>query len=97
MRQLTLLVGAVATGSRRRGLLWVADAAHGRALRVRKGGGIVDEVAVGSGVFARLLGGSDGRTLHLCTAPDVDEHARSAARDAQQLAVQAEVPHAGRP
>ena len=79
------------------GLLWVADGAHGRAVRVREGGEIVDEVVTGSGVFACMLGGSDGRTLYLCAAPDFDEHARSAARDAQLLAVQVEVPHAGRP
>lgn len=55
------------------GLLWIADAAHGRALRVREGGEIVDEVVTGTGVFACMLGGSDGRTLYLCAAPDFDE------------------------
>ncbi|HEU0102487.1 MAG TPA: SMP-30/gluconolactonase/LRE family protein [Mycobacteriales bacterium] len=79
------------------GLLWVADAAHGRVVRVREGGEIVDEVVTGGGVFACMLGGSDGRTLFLCAAPDFDEHARSAAREAQLLAVRVDVPHAGRP
>jgi len=79
------------------GLLWVADANHGRVVRVREGGEIVDEVHTGTGVFACMLGGSDGRTLYLCAAPDFDEHARSAAREAQLLSVRVEVPHAGRP
>ena len=79
------------------GLLWVADAAHGRAVRVREGGEIVDEVVTGTGVFACMLGGSDGRTLYLCAAPDFDEQARSAAREGQLLSVRVEVPHAGRP
>jgi sugar lactone lactonase YvrE len=39
------------------GLLWVADAAHGRAVRVRPGGEIVDEVAPGTGVFACMHAG----------------------------------------
>ncbi|MGJ9411694.1 SMP-30/gluconolactonase/LRE family protein [Aeromicrobium sp. CF4.19] len=79
------------------GCLWVADALGGRALRVREGGEIVDEVAPGSGVFACMLGGADGRTLFLCCAPDFDEHARSSAREAQIRAVRVDVPHAGRP
>lgn len=79
------------------GLLWVADAAQGRAVRVREGAEIVDEVVTGTGVFACMLGGADGRTLYLCAAPDLDEHARSETRDAQLLSVRVEVPHAGRP
>jgi sugar lactone lactonase YvrE len=79
------------------GAMWIADAANGRALRVLQGGTIVDEISPGTGVFACMLGGTDGRTLFLCAAPDSDEHARSAARQAQLLAVAVDVPHAGRP
>ncbi|MCW2808411.1 MAG: 6-deoxy-6-sulfogluconolactonase [Marmoricola sp.] len=79
------------------GCLWLADAVNGRVLRVREGGEIVDEIPVGTGVFACMLGGSDGRTLYLCCAPDFDEHARSAAREAELRAVRVEVPHSGRP
>lgn len=79
------------------GALWIADALNGRAIRVREGGEIVDEVSPGTGVFACLLGGSDGRTLFLSCAPDFDEHARSAAREAEIRTVTVEVPHAGLP
>jgi sugar lactone lactonase YvrE len=79
------------------GAVWLADALNGRALRVREGGEILDEVAADSGVFACMLGGDDGRTLFLSAAPDFDEHARSAAREARVLAVRVDVPHAGRP
>ena len=79
------------------GAVWVADANHGRALRVREGAEVVEEVAVGAGVFACMLGGDDGRTLFISSAPDFDEHARSAAREARVLAVTVDVPHAGRP
>jgi len=44
-----------------------------------------------------MLGGTDGRTLYMCCAPDFDEHARSAARDAELRAVKVDVPRAGRP
>ncbi len=79
------------------GCLWLADAVNGRVLRVREGGEIVEEISTGTGVFACMLGGSDGRTLFLCCAPDFDEHARSAAREAELRAVRVAVPHAGTP
>lgn len=79
------------------GCLWLADAINGRVVRVREGGEILDEVSPGTGVFACMLGGADGTTLFLCCAPDFDEHARSAAREAEIKAVTVEVPHAGRP
>lgn len=77
------------------GALWIADIAHGRVVRVKEGGEIVDEVQPGTGVFACSLGGSDGKTLFLCTAPDFDAGARAAARDAEIRALPVEVAGAG--
>ena len=68
------------------GCLWIADALGGRAIRVREGGEIVDEVSPGTGVYACGLGGADGRTLFLCCAPDFLEHNRRAAREGAILA-----------
>ena len=79
------------------GCLWLADAIGGRAVRVREGGEILDEVSPGTGVFACMLGGADGRTLYLCAAPDFAEEKRSVAREADLLSVRVEVPRAGRP
>jgi sugar lactone lactonase YvrE len=79
------------------GALWIADAVGGRLIRVREGGEIVDEIGLGTGVFACMLGGADGRTLFVCTAPDFDEKARAAAREGRLLAVRVDVPHAGLP
>lgn len=79
------------------GALWVADAVGGRVCRVAEGGEILEEIAPGGGVFACMLGGSDGRTLFLSCAPDFDEHARSAAREAEIRTVRVDVPHAGLP
>lgn len=79
------------------GMLWVADAIHGRVVRVREGGEIVQEIAPGSPVFACMLGGADGRTLYMCAAPDFAEEKRRAAREARLLATRVDVPHAGRP
>lgn len=80
------------------GCLWVADAIGQRVVRVREGQGIVEQIRTSPmGVFACALGGADGRTLFLCVAPDFDEHARSAAREAQLWTLRVDVPHAGRP
>jgi sugar lactone lactonase YvrE len=92
-----LVVAPDGCGLDAEGAMWIADANHARVIRVREGGEIADEISPGSGVFACMLGGSDGRTLFMCAAPDFDEHARAAAREAQLLATQVEVPHAGRP
>src|SRR3974390_1490880 len=43
------------------GAVWVADAAHGRLLRVAEGGRILEELKTdGVGAFACMLGGDDG-------------------------------------
>ncbi|MFI5650186.1 SMP-30/gluconolactonase/LRE family protein [Streptomyces anulatus] len=64
------------------GDLWVADALHGRVVRVREGEGIVEQLDLppGLGAFACGLGGGDGRTLLVCAAPDFDPRSRAAAR-----------------
>jgi sugar lactone lactonase YvrE len=81
------------------GHVWAANALGGPVCRVAPGGQIVDEVAVpeGLGVFACGLGGEDGRTLITCAAPDFDEQARAAAREAVLLTTTVEVPGAGLP
>ncbi|MEB3369894.1 SMP-30/gluconolactonase/LRE family protein [Saccharopolyspora mangrovi] len=79
------------------GAIWVADALNARVLRVREGGEIADEIPTGLGVFACMLGGADGRTLFLCTAPSFAEHERRPVREAELRAVRVEVPHAGLP
>ena len=82
------------------GAVWVADAANKRAVRVREGGQILEELQAGDlDVIACALGGEDGHTLFLCTTPDFrlppEEAART--RPARILTCRVEVPHAGRP
>ena len=81
------------------GHIWSADEAGGRCIRIAPGGEIVDEIHApeGFGAFACALGGEDGRTLLICTAPDFLEHNRRGARDAVLVTTEVDVPHAGRP
>jgi sugar lactone lactonase YvrE len=75
------------------GHVWAADALGGRAGRIAPGGEIVDEIRApeGMGFFAVALGGTDGHTLLLCSAPDFAEDARKAAREAVLFTTQVEV------
>lgn len=78
------------------GAVWAADALGHRVLRVAEGGKVLAEISTGDmGVYACTLGGPDGKTLFLCTAPDFAEHARKAAREAAIWTTQVDVPGAG--
>jgi len=78
------------------GAIWVADALGNRVVRVREGGEIAEEISTGEvGVYACVLGGENGRTLFLCTAPGFAEHERRDTREARLLAVDVAVPAAG--
>jgi sugar lactone lactonase YvrE len=51
------------------GAIWVADAFHRRAVRVREGGEVLDEITLAEGqIYDVTLGGADGRTLFLATS-----------------------------
>lgn len=79
--------------------IWAADAISGNCIRIAPGGAIVDTVEAPEGLnaYACMLGGADGQTLLLCTAPDFFEHLRTGAREAVLLTTPVEVPHAGLP
>jgi sugar lactone lactonase YvrE len=79
--------------------IWAADSVGARCCRVATGGEIVEEIAApdGMGFFACMLGGDDGRTLLLCSAPDFLEHNRAETREAVLLTTTVDVPHAGLP
>ena len=77
------------------GAVWIADALGNRALRVREGGEVLQEISTGdTGVYALALGGADGRTLYLCTAPGFAEHERRHTREAKLLGARVDVPGA---
>jgi len=81
------------------GCIWAADAVGARCARVTEGGEIVDEIKApeGLGIFACMLGGTDGRTLMMCAAPDFLEANRAHTREAVLLTTTVEVAHAGLP
>ena len=80
------------------GAIWVADAKHGRLIRVAEGGDILEELKTdGLGVFACMLGGVNGRTLFACVAPTFHEAEASANHRAAVWTIEVDVPKAGLP
>ncbi|MDA3644256.1 SMP-30/gluconolactonase/LRE family protein [Saccharopolyspora indica] len=78
------------------GAIWVADFVRSRAVRVRPGGEIVDEVSTGDlSCYSCVLGGADGRTLFLCATPaEFDPEIRANNPESAVLSVRVEVPAA---
>lgn len=63
------------------GAVWVADAANKRAVWVREGGEILEELRAGDlDVIACTLGDDDGHTLFLCVTPEFRLPPEEAAR-----------------
>jgi sugar lactone lactonase YvrE len=79
------------------GAMWIADGLGGRVIRVRHGGEVIEEIQAGTGAFACMLGGADGRTLFICAAPDFQEEARKNAREASLMTARVDAPRAGLP
>jgi sugar lactone lactonase YvrE len=80
------------------GAIWYADVPNRRCVRVAEGGEVLATVACDRGCFACMLGGPDGRTLHVVASEwrgpaSVAERAGTG----QVLTVPAPAPHAGRP
>ncbi len=79
--------------------IWVADARGGGCMRVVPGGEIAEtiEPPEGQSFFACMLGGPEGRTLLLCSAPDSSERRRKGTGEASLLTCEVDTPHAGYP
>ncbi len=92
-------VGPDGCGLDARGRIWCADAFGRRCVLVEEDGRIVDEVPApaGSGVYACMLGGPDGRSLLQCCAPGFLAHERRGATDAALVVTEVEVGRAGLP
>ncbi len=77
------------------GAAWYADVPARRCARVREGGQVLDVVDLDRGGYACMLGGPDGRTLHVMAAEFPIP--TSGPRTGQVLAVEAPAARAGWP
>ncbi|MFT5710519.1 MAG: sugar lactone lactonase YvrE [Halioglobus sp.] len=55
------------------GHIWVANAIESECILVAEGGEVLQTVETSQPCFACMLGGGDGRTLHMMTAPSSDK------------------------
>lgn len=78
------------------GAIWVASPISHAFLRVREGGEVVDRVEIETNAYACMLGGTDRRTLFLCTAAEHDP-AKTGTRRGRIEAVTVDVPGVGLP
>lgn len=68
--------------------IWIGDAAGEGAVRVAEGGQILERVETpGASVFAVALGGNDGRTLYMCSAPKLGTFDLETSRSGRLLSV----------
>jgi sugar lactone lactonase YvrE len=79
------------------GAIWVANAAAAECVRVAEGGQIIDRIETDQPCFACMLGGPDGTTLFMLTAPTSDPVEVVAVRGGRVLVSEAPAPRAGRP
>jgi sugar lactone lactonase YvrE len=81
------------------GAVWYGDVGSSRCVRVREGGGILQEVQLDRGCFACMLGGMDRQTLYMVAADYSDPAALMSGqtRTGQVLALPAPAPGAGWP
>lgn len=79
------------------GAIWIANPIAPECARIAQGGEVLEVVETDQPCFACMLGGEDGRTLFMLTAPSSVSHEVSAAPQGRLLVAQVEAPHAGLP
>ena len=80
------------------GALWYADVPNCRCVRIREGGDVLEQVTVDRGCFSCVLGGPEGRTLHIAAAAWAGAGlATTGLRTGMVLTVDVRVPAAGLP
>lgn len=79
------------------GALWVASPLRRQTIRVFDGGKVTERIPTDQMSIACALGGEDGKTLFLLTAPTLVPEECRAQRGSKILTTRVDVPHAGRP
>jgi sugar lactone lactonase YvrE len=80
------------------GAIWYADVPNQRCVRVAEGGAVLATVDADRGCFACMLGGADGRTLHIVASEwRGPTQVAETAGTGQVLTMRVPVAHAGRP
>jgi sugar lactone lactonase YvrE len=79
------------------GNIWVANPLAPECVLVAEGGKIVDVMETDWPCYSCMLGGEDGHTLFISTAPTFEAHIASASPKGKIVIARVDVPHAGLP
>jgi sugar lactone lactonase YvrE len=79
------------------GAIWIANPSAAECVRIAQGGDVLDVVETSQPCFACMLGGEDGRTLFMMTAPTSDNETVAAGRLGRIEVAEVAVAGAGRP
>jgi sugar lactone lactonase YvrE len=79
------------------GAIWVANPIGPQCVRIAESGKVLDVVDTGLPCFACMLGGPDGRTLHMLIAANSDHEEAAKAPTGQLIACEVDAARAGWP
>ncbi|HLZ83991.1 MAG TPA: SMP-30/gluconolactonase/LRE family protein [Caulobacteraceae bacterium] len=79
------------------GAIWVANPIAPECVLVAEGGEVLEVIETGDPCYACMLGGDDGRTLFMLTAPSSLAHEAATAPRGKLLIATVDAPHAGLP
>jgi sugar lactone lactonase YvrE len=79
------------------GAIWVANALAPECVRIAEGGNVLETIDTGQNCYACMLGGDDGKTLFMLTAPTSLAHEAEKAPMGKIVIAKVDAPHAGRP
>jgi sugar lactone lactonase YvrE len=79
------------------GAVWVANALAPECALFAEGGNVIEKIDTGLNCYACMLGGEDGKTLFMLTAPTSLAHEVAASPKGKILIAKVDAPHAGRP
>ncbi|MHB8528792.1 MAG: SMP-30/gluconolactonase/LRE family protein [Caulobacteraceae bacterium] len=79
------------------GAIWIANPIAPECARIAEGGEVLEVIDTGQPCYACMLGGEDGRTLFMLTAPTSVAHGAAASPKGKLLTAAVEAPHAGLP
>jgi sugar lactone lactonase YvrE len=79
------------------GAIWIANPIAPECVLIAKGGAVVEVIDTGMPCFACMLGGDDGRTLFMLTAPSSNSELAAKSPAGKLLIATVDSPHAGRP
>lgn len=79
------------------GAIWIANPIAPECVRIAEGGAVLEVIETGMPCFACMLGGDDGRSLFMLTAPTSESSRINDAPQGRVMVATVAVPHAGLP